>query len=65
LRRLRDTCIVVWLKAGLPLEHVRQATGHRALADLLPYAALVGGSVERRMQRLDAVVSDALTPAVA
>jgi site-specific recombinase XerD len=53
LKRLRDTCAVSWVKAGLPLEHLRQILGLASLNDVLPYVALAGGSVERRMQRLD------------
>jgi hypothetical protein len=62
LKRLRDTCAVTWVRAGLPLEHLRQLLGLATLEAVLPYAALVGGSVERKMQRLDPAFSSALQP---
>jgi site-specific recombinase XerC len=63
LKRLRDTCAVSWVRAGLPLEHLRQILGLKSLEAVLPYLALVGGDVERRMQRLDEAFSEAVQPA--
>ena len=62
LKRLRDTCAVTWVRAGLPLEHLREILGLATLEAVLPYAELVGGSVERKMQRLDSVFTQSLQP---
>jgi hypothetical protein len=37
----------------LPLEHLRQLLGLATIEDTLPYARLVGGSLEGRMVELD------------
>lgn len=52
-RRLRATCIVNWIRAGLQLEDLRDALGYRDIAELLPYARCVGGDAGRAMDRLD------------
>jgi integrase len=52
-RRLRDSCAVSWLNAGLPLEHVRRLLGLSSLEATLPYARLARGSLERRMARVE------------
>jgi integrase len=65
LKRLRDTCATAWVKAGLPLEHLRQILGLASLNDVLPYVALAGGSVERRMHRLDPTFSELVRPVAA
>jgi hypothetical protein len=62
LKRLRDTCAVTWVRAGLPLEHLREILGLATLEAVLPYAALVGGNAGRRMQRLDSVFTRSLQP---
>jgi site-specific recombinase XerD len=54
LRRLRATCIVNWIRAGLKLEHLRDVLGYSDIAELLPYARCVGGDPGREMDRLDA-----------
>jgi site-specific recombinase XerD len=53
LKRLRDAAAAGWVRAGLPLEHLRQLLGLATIEDTLPYARLVGGSLERRMVELD------------
>jgi integrase len=63
LKRLRDTCAVAWVRAGLPLEHLRQILGLATLEAVLPYVALAGGDVERKMERLDPVFSEIVGPA--
>lgn len=50
-RRLRDTCAVSWLNAGLPVEHVRRLLGLASIEATLPHAALAKGTLERRMER--------------
>lgn len=52
-RRLRDTCAVAWLNAGLPVEHVRRLLGLSSLEATLPYARLAKGTLERRMTRVE------------
>lgn len=52
-RRLRDTCAVGWLNAGLPLEHVRRLLGLGFIEATLPYARLVRGTLARRMERAE------------
>jgi site-specific recombinase XerD len=58
LRRLRDTCAAAWVRAGMPLEHLRQLLGLARIEDTLPYARLVGGSLEGRMAKLDELFTD-------
>ena len=54
LKRLRDTCAAGWVRAGLPVEHLRQLLGlAQVIEDTLPYMRLVGGSLEGRMAELD------------
>jgi integrase len=60
LRQLRATCIVGWIRAGLPLEHLRDVLGYSDIAELLPYARCVGGDVTREMDRLDATFSESI-----
>ena len=52
-RRLRDTCAVGWLNAGLPVEHVRRLLGVESLEATLPYARHARGTLERRMERVE------------
>lgn len=52
-RRMRDTCAVGWLNAGLPLEHVRQLLGLGSIEATLPYARLARGTLARRMERVE------------
>lgn len=56
-RRLRDTCAVAWLNAGLPLDHVRRLLGLASLEATLPYASLAKGTLERRMHRVEETFS--------
>lgn len=58
LRRLRDTCAAGWVRAGMSLEHLRQLLGLSRIEDTLPYARLVGGSLEGRMAQLDDLFSE-------
>jgi site-specific recombinase XerD len=57
LKRLRDTCAAGWVRSGLPLEHLRQLLGLSRIEDALPYARLVRGSLDGRMEQLDAIFS--------
>jgi hypothetical protein len=59
-RRLRATCIVNWIRAGLQLEDLRDALGYSNIAGLLPYARCVGGDAGREMDRLDGSFSESL-----
>ena len=58
LQRLRDTCAAGWVRSGLPLEHLRQLLGLSRIEDTLPYARLVRGSLEGRMEQLDVIFTD-------
>jgi len=49
LKRLRDTCAAAWVRAGLPLEHVRELLGLARIEDALPFARFVRGSLDGRM----------------
>jgi integrase len=53
LKRLRDTGAVRWVNKGMGAEHLRQLLGHSAIEDMLPYAQLASGDVERRAQRIE------------
>ena len=60
-KRLRDTCAVRWIRAGLPLEHTRRLLGIDSLDAVLPYAALVTGTTEDAVHRFEPRVAAALT----
>jgi integrase len=60
LRRLRATCIVAWIRAGLQLEDLRDMLGYSDIAELLPYARCAGGGAGRGMNRLDAGFCEAI-----
>ena len=62
LKRLRDTCGVAWVRSGMPLEYVRQLLGLAQIADTLPYARLVGGSLDGTMEKLDTIFTDFVEP---
>ena len=59
-RRLRATCVVGWLRAGMRLEHLRDVLGYHDTAELLPYSRCVGGNAGREMNRLDANFGEAI-----
>jgi site-specific recombinase XerD len=61
LRRLRDTCAAAWVRAGMPLEHLRQLLGLARIEETLPYARLVRGSLAGQMDRLDDVFTGLIT----
>ena len=58
-KRLRDSCAVRWLRAGLPIEHARRLLGIDSLDAMLPYAALVTDTTEDAMHRVEARVAAA------
>jgi len=62
-RRLRHTCGVGWLKAGMTAWEVQKLLGHATLKDTLPYAEASKVDLERRVERLQGPFEDALTPA--
>jgi site-specific recombinase XerD len=63
LKRLRDTCAVAWVRAELPLEFLRQLLGLSSIEETLPYARLVRGSLDGRMEKLDTIFTDLVEPA--
>ncbi|MFZ1927363.1 MAG: tyrosine-type recombinase/integrase [Solirubrobacteraceae bacterium] len=63
LKRLRDTCAAGWVRSGLPLEHLRQLLGLSTIHEVLPYARLVKGSLDGRVEELDTIFTDLVLPA--
>jgi integrase len=63
LKRLRDTCGAAWVRSDLSLEHLRQLLGLRSIEATLPYARLVRGSLDGRMEKLDTLFTGIVTPA--
>ncbi len=63
LKRLRDTGAVTWVRAGLPLEHLRQLLGLASINDVLPYARLATQTLERRVERVGPALDAALCTA--
>jgi integrase len=62
LKRLRDTCALAWVRSAMPLEYLRQLLGLSRIEDVLPYARLVGGSLDGRMEKLDTIFTDFVEP---
>lgn len=60
-RRLRHTCAMAWLKAGMTLWEVQQLLGHARLKDTLPYGEAMKVDLEGRIDRLQAPFSHVLT----
>lgn len=54
LTRLRQTCGVCWLRAGLPIWHVQRLLGHHSIRDTIAYAEAVRGDTHRAVACLDA-----------
>jgi integrase len=54
LTRLRQTCGVGWLRAGLPIWHVQRLLGHHSIRDTIVYAEAVTGDTRAAVRRLDA-----------
>lgn len=52
LKRLRDTGAVTWVRAGLPLKHLRLLLGLASMNDVLPYARLATMTLEQRVERV-------------
>lgn len=49
LKRLRDTCAVTWVRAGLPPERLRQMLGLARIEDVTPYMRSVDGQLDTDM----------------
>ena len=47
LSRLRQTCGISWLRAGLSIWHVQRLLGHQSIRDTLPYAEAMKGDTLR------------------
>ena len=62
-RRLRHTCGIGWLKAGMTLWEVQRFLGHAALKDTLPYGEAMKVDLQRRVERHEGSFSEALTAA--
>ncbi len=59
-RRLRHTCGIAWLKAGMKLWEVQRFLGHASLRDTLPYGEAVETSLQARVERRQGSFSEAL-----
>ena len=64
LKRLRDTCAAGWVRAQLPLEDLRTLLGLSSISETLPYARLIGGSLEGRMIELDEHFCELVGPVI-
>jgi integrase len=62
-RRLRHTCGIGWLKAGMTLWEVQRLLGHATLKDTLPYGEAIKVDLQRRVERLQAPFADAVASA--
>ena len=62
LKRLRDTCAAAWVRAGMPLEHLRKLLGLARIEDALPYARLVRGSLDGSMETRDELFTSFVEP---
>lgn len=63
LKRLRDTGAVTWVRAGLPLEHLRLLLGLSSMTDVLPYAKLATQTLATRVEKVAPALDRALEPA--
>lgn len=62
LHRLRHTCATEWLRAGMPLEQVRDIMGHSNLDQTLAYAKIVPDDAKRSMDRYERVFQRKIEP---
>jgi hypothetical protein len=53
LRRLRDTCAVEWVRAGLSLPSLQTILRHGAITDTLPYLEAVAGDGQAKRERAE------------
>lgn len=53
LHRLRHTCGTEWLRAGMPLEQVRDLLGHANIRQTLAYAEIVRDDLQRTSRRVE------------
>lgn len=60
-RRLRHTCGIAWLKAGMSLWEVQRLLGHASLKDTLPYGEAVKADLQRRVERREGPFSELVT----
>jgi len=61
-RRLRQTCGVGWLKAGMTLWEAQRLLGHATLKDTLPYGEAVKADLQRQVERREGPFSGLVTP---
>ena len=64
LKRLRDTCAVRWMRAGLAPEHLRQLLGLAHIEDVLPYLRLAQGGLDKALCDAEARSDGTLTEAL-
>lgn len=59
-RRLRHTCGIAWLKAGMKLWEAQRFLGHASLRDTLPYGEAVETSLQGKVEQRQGSFSEAL-----
>lgn len=62
-RRLRHTCGIGWLKAGMTLWEVQRFLGHASLKDTLPYGEAMNIALQGRVEQRQGSFSEALATA--
>lgn len=62
-RRLRHTCGIAWLKAGMTLWEAQRLLGQASLMDTLPYGEAIGAALQGRVERGEGRFSEALATA--
>lgn len=62
-RRLRHTCGIAWLKAGMTLWEVQRLLGHASLKDTLPYGEAMKTALQQGVERHEGSFSQALVAA--
>lgn len=62
LQRFRHTCGTEWLRAGMPLEHVKDLLGHASIQETLGYAKIVPEDVRKSAFRNMHIFDRAIGP---
>lgn len=62
LHRFRHTCATEWLRAGMPLEQLKDILGHATIEQTLAYTRIVPTDALRSMARLESHFDRAVRP---
>lgn len=62
LHRFRHTCATEWLRAGMPIEQVRDIMGHSNIDQTLAYAKIVPDDAKRSMDRYERIFQRKIEP---